>query len=140
MPFLKMSSFLNFKFILTALLVLLAGYQHIKLLQISSELKVRTVELNSEKAKMAVAEEFNESMNSTIQSLHQQLIDYQNANDWVESFNAAMAANLEKAKDDIGKLIDEATPSSTCSGTYSPDVYQRMLQFYGAGTEGDNSG
>ncbi|HDI3318786.1 TPA: hypothetical protein PMF73_002647 [Vibrio cholerae] len=96
--------------------------------------------LEAKELQFQTAQAFNDSLNATVQELNKVNADSHAAANWARKLNAAMAANLEKAKDDIGKLIDEATPSSTCSGTYSPDVYQRMLQFYGAGTEGDNSG
>lgn len=92
--------------------------------------------------KFDTAAAFNDSLNGTILSMSQQLVDAQVADDWVRQFDAAMAARLKEASEDIGSMIDEKSPNYVgCSGNYSDAVYQRMLDVYQPtnGREGDRS-
>ncbi|EKO3874561.1 hypothetical protein P0F29_003190 [Vibrio metschnikovii] len=96
------------------------------------ELNAANSELASKDMQYKTAQAFNQSLNATVKELSKINAESHTAEEWSRTFNAAMAANLEKAKNDIGMLIDEATLSNYCRGTYSPDVYQRMLDFYRA--------
>ncbi|ENB2053089.1 hypothetical protein D2H34_004556 [Vibrio fluvialis] len=81
--------------------------------------------------KFDTAAAFNNSLNGTILSMSQQLVDAQVADDWVRKFDAAMAARLKEASEDIGNMINEKSPDYIgCSGSFSDAVYQRMLDVY----------
>ncbi|EKO3667244.1 hypothetical protein NM449_17550 (plasmid) [Vibrio metschnikovii] len=118
-------------FLSIAVLIALITYDQ-KVAALKLELNAATGEIASKEMQYKTAQSFNESLNATVKELSKLNAESHTAEEWSRTFNAAMAANLEKAKNDIGMLIDEATLSSDCRGTYSPDVYQRMLDFYRA--------
>ncbi|MGL6025685.1 MAG: hypothetical protein ACRC0U_00965 [Vibrio sp.] len=139
MPWIKVISVGGKWVVAIAVLFALVAYdQQVKSLRL--ELSSARWAIEAKEMQYQTAQSFNESLNATVQEMNRISADSHAAEEWSGKFNAAMAESLEKAKGDIGRLIDEAATSNSCSGSYSPAVYQRMLDFYRAGAEGDNSG
>lgn len=111
---------------------------------LKQQLQTAKAQVETKELQYQTAQTFNDSLNATIVEMSKHTADSYAAEDWMRKFNAAMAANLDRAKRDIGKLINEqAKDANSCSGSFSPAVYERMLDVYRNGTtgaEGDNSG
>lgn len=114
----------------------------IELRELKGELAQAYVDKGASDVALTTAVQLNQSLNKTIESMNQQFIDAQKADDWLRTFNATMDSKLENTILDLGKLFDDQTQNvnSGCTEQFSDGVYQRMLDHYRTETGSGDSG
>lgn len=105
-----------------------AGYLRID--SLSDQLNEMRMKKERAEANVVIAAQFNDSLNTTIGGLTNQLADFKTALVQRDLVNGTAVANLEKAVKDIGALNENEQISKGCNVDYSSDVVDRMQQLY----------
>jgi hypothetical protein len=108
-------------------------YQTLTISGLQAELKEANTMKGKKESELSIALAFNQSLNSTVESLTQQLNEGILAEEWRQQLNETLDAELKRSILDLGKLFDEEAKSGidVCSEQYSLSIYERMLQHYG---------
>lgn len=130
----------NFHMVAIAILLGFNLFQTYTISGLKSELDQAHVAKGKKEAELGIALAFNQSLNTTVDSLVQQLDEGMIAEEWRQQLNATMDAKLKTSILDLGKLFDDEAKSSAdgCDEQYSSAIYDRMLQHYGI-RKGDSS-
>lgn len=118
--------------VLISLLAVAVGFYQHQLEDVKKQLESEMAYSSTREAQLATATAFNASLNTTIESLNQQLIDARLADEMVRQFNTAVDSKLEATLSDLDKAFNEQnkTNTSDSSEQFSESVYRRMLKHY----------
>ena len=130
----------NFHMVAIAILLGFNLFQTYTISSLKSELDQANVAKGKKEAELGIAVAFNQSLNTTVDSLVQQLDEGMIAEEWRQQLNATMDTKLKTSILDLGELFDDEAKSRAdgCDEQYSPSIYDRMLQHYGT-RKGDSS-
>ena len=130
----------NFHIVAVAILLGFILFQTYTISGLKYELEQANAATGKKEAELGIAVAFNQSLNTTVDSLVQQLDEGIIAEEWRQQLNATMDAKLKTSILDLGKLFNDEAKSSadSCNEQYSSSVYDRMLQHYGT-RKGDSS-